>query len=141
MCASVARHLLARGRERCDISRMRLLRALAHVVFALAIAVGALAQAHAAAAMVVAVAPHHGQEDASLVAHADHDHGAPAKAHPVHKRDACQTACCLMPAQQPARVGDASIVGFFCAVRYVEKAQAGSGLHVAPDPGIPKLVA
>jgi hypothetical protein len=121
---------------------MRLLRTLAHLVLALALVGVAAAPARAAGFVPAGMPEHHGHMDhqATGVAaeHAAHDHGAPASEHPAHKRDGCQTACCFIPAQPPARTPDAITVEFFCAVRYTDAAQPRSSRADAPDPGIPK---
>jgi hypothetical protein len=39
----------------------------------------------------------------------------------------------------PPHAPEASAAEFFCAVRYMDAAQPGSGRTDAPDPGIPKL--
>jgi hypothetical protein len=118
---------------------MRLLRALAHVVLALALIGVAVAPARAIGVPLVAMPEHHGDMDhhASGV-HAGHDHDGPASEHAAHKRDACQTACCFLPSQLPPHVPGATVVEFFRGVRYVDVAQPRSGRADAPDPGIPK---
>jgi hypothetical protein len=123
---------------------MRLLRALAHLVLALALIGVAVSPARAVGIVAGGTPEHHsGMDHHSSGVHAGeagHDHGAPASEHPAHKPDACQTACCFVPSQLPPRAPDATAVEFFCAVRYLDAAQPGSGRADAPDPGIPKAV-
>jgi hypothetical protein len=118
---------------------MRLLRALAHLVLAVALIGVVVAPAPAIAVAPAAAAHHHMDYDAGLAAeHATHDHGAPASEHPAHKADACQTLCCFIPSQMPPHAPEASAIEFFCAVRYMDAAQPRHGRADAPDPGIPK---
>jgi hypothetical protein len=121
---------------------MRLLRALAHLVLALAILTAGVAQARIVAVPAPAMSAHHGTGAPASAAsdHAMHGAGAASDAHPVHDRDACQTACCFVPAQPAARTGDASPVAFR-SVRYPAFAPALRSLTSAPEPGIPKPVA
>ena len=120
---------------------MRLLRALAHFVLALALISVALAPARAGGVAPVAVPEHHSEHHGHAPGvHAGHDHASPAGDHAAHKRDACQTACCFVPSQVAPVAFDASAVEFFCAVRYAQAAQPVSGRTDAPDPGIPKPV-
>jgi hypothetical protein len=123
---------------------MRLLRILAHLVLALGLVGVSVAPARAGALALAASPAHHsGMDHHSSGVHAEHagyDHGSPASEHPAHKRDACQTACCFVPSQLPPHGSDATAIEFFCAVRYVEAGQPGSGRADAPDPGIPKAV-
>ncbi|HEX8167294.1 MAG TPA: hypothetical protein VF601_16105 [Beijerinckiaceae bacterium] len=120
---------------------MRLLRALAHLVLALALIGAVVAPARAIAVAPAPAAHHHMDHDAGLAAnHRTHDHGAPASEHPAHKAEACQTLCCFIPSQMPPHAPEASAVEFFCGVRYMDAAQPRLGRADAPDPGIPKLV-
>jgi hypothetical protein len=93
--------------------------------------------------MPVAAPQQHHQQHA-MAAGAEHvvdAHSTPTNDHPIHKKDGCQTACCLTPAQAPARLPEASAVGFSCAVRYVIAPQFASSRAYAPDPEIPKHLA
>ena len=121
---------------------MRLLRALAHLVLALALVSGVTAQAWAvtrAPAPATAPQEHHGHHAAATgVEQAAHDHGSSASEHPLHERGNCQTLCCFTAAQLPTHAPEASAVEFFCSVRYVIDAEPASGRAVAPDPGVPK---
>jgi hypothetical protein len=123
---------------------MRLLRALAHLVVALALIGVAVAPARVTGFVPAgAPEPHSDMDHHSpgvRAEHAAHDHATPASEHPAHQRDACQTTCCFVPSQLPPRAPDATAVAFFCAVRYVEATQPASGRADAPDPGIPKAV-
>jgi hypothetical protein len=116
---------------------MRLLRALAHLVLAVALVGVVVAPARAIAVARAPAAHVHIDHDAALAA--EHDHGAPASEHPAqHKADACQTLCCFTPSQTPPHAPEASAIEFFCAVRYIDAAQPRRGRADAPDPGIPK---
>jgi hypothetical protein len=120
---------------------MRLLRALAHLVLALALIGVAVAPARAVGFLPVATHENHMGDHASGVhaEHAAHEHGSAASEQlPTHKRDGCQTACCFIPSQLPPPVSDTTAVEFFCAVRYVDATRLASGRADAPDPGIPK---
>ena len=120
---------------------MRLLRALAHLVLALALVGVAFVPARAVSLAPAAMPEHHSQHhDQAHGVDAGHDHASPAKDHADHKRDACETACCFVPSQLPPRALDANAIEFFTAVRYAEPAQSASGRTDAPDPGIPKAV-
>lgn len=122
---------------------MRLFRALAHLVLALALIGAAFAPARAIASAPAQADQGHGHARPAGVSaeHAAHDQGAPASEHPAHKRDGCQTACCFIPSQPPPRAPDATAVEFFCAVRYTDAEQPASGRTDAPDPEIPKAAA
>jgi hypothetical protein len=122
---------------------MRLLRALAHLVLALALIGVAVAPARAVVLAPAGAKETHSGTDhhhATVVhpKHAGHDHAAPGSERGAHKRDACQTACCFVPSQMPPHAPYASAVEFFFAVRYMDALQLGSGRTDAPDPGIPK---
>jgi hypothetical protein len=113
---------------------MRLLRALAHLVLALVVLTGAVAQARAAGCGP-APQPH---AHHAMMAGTGHDHGSPTAGHPAHGRDGCQAACCLAPAPLPERAPDLTAAEFFSGVRYADAALSASGRSTAPDPGIPK---
>jgi hypothetical protein len=118
---------------------MRLFRALASLVVALAVLTVAVAQAQAfgcVPAVTLQPAAHYAM--AVRAEHAAHAHSSPATQHPVHQQDHCQMVCCLTPAPLPARMREAATAEFFCAVQYVDTAQSGVGRSDAPDPGIPK---
>jgi hypothetical protein len=123
---------------------MRLLRALAHLVLALALIGVAAAPVRAGLVSPVPEKPHvHASIDDHdhAVGHASaahHDHAMPAGEQPSHPSDGCVTACCFIPSQLPPRAPGASAVEFFCAVRYADAANAASGRVDAPEPGIPK---
>jgi hypothetical protein len=123
---------------------MRLLRALAHLVIALALLAAAQAPARAVGLAAHGV-PQHGSHTGdhapgAHMAHSGHDHAAPANPTPAHNPDGCQTACCFVPAQSADRAAGAGTIAFFCAVRYLEGAQRESGRGDAPEPGIPKAL-
>src|SRR3954452_19077960 len=86
-----------------SLATMRLLRALVHLVLALALIGIALAPARATGFAPMPVSERHSDRDPhSLgvhVADAGHDHNRPASEHPAHKRDGCQIACCFIPSQ------------------------------------------
>ena len=126
------------------LSTMRLLRALVHLVLALALIGVAVAPARATGFAPMPVSERHSDMDHHAsgvhVAGAGHDHDRPASEHPAHKRDGCQTACCFIPSQLPPPAPGATAVEFFCAVRYSDVAEPASGRADAPEPGIPKVV-
>lgn len=123
---------------------MRLLRALAHLVLAVALLAAALAPARATASLtnMAAADSGHGGHHASgvQVGHAGHDHGNGTERQPLHTTDTCQSACCYMAAQPASAAPPIAIVAFDCPIRYAEAAQPGFGRADAPEPGIPKPV-
>jgi hypothetical protein len=123
---------------------MPLLRALAHLVIAMALLAAAQAPARALGPALDAVSQHGshigGHAPNAHIGHAGHDHGAPAGEAPAHTPDCCQTACCFVPAQSAARHAGIATIAFSCAVRYPDSAQRASGRGDAPEPGIPKAV-
>ncbi|AWN41493.1 hypothetical protein [Methylobacterium durans] len=122
---------------------MRLLRALAHLLLALALTTASVAQARVVSVVPGATQerPDHHHAATGEAAQAAHHHGGPASRSPVHTRDGCQTACCFAAAQLPARAPEAGAAVRFRAVRYVDAAHPVSGRADAPDPGIPKPAA
>lgn len=123
---------------------MRLLRALTHLVLALAFVSVATAQARTGvcAPMEAASRQHHGHEaPAVAVEHAAHDHGSSGNERSAPERDDCQTACCFTAGRMAAPAPAGVTIGFFCAVRYVVDAQPVSSRAFAPDPGVPKPLA
>ena len=132
------------GGEVTILSTMRLLRALVHLVLALALIGVAVAPARATGFAPMPVSERHSDMDHHSsgvhVGDAGHDLNAPASEHPAHKRDGCQTACCFIPSQLPPPAPGATAVEFFCAVRYSNVAEPASGRADAPEPGIPKAV-
>jgi hypothetical protein len=123
---------------------MRLLRALAHFVLALALIGVAVGPAWAGVITPSAEKTHlhatidHHHHAVDHESAANHDPGTPANKHPSRKRDGCLTACCLIPSEQPPRAPGATAVEFFCAIRYSDITQPASGRADAPEPGIPK---
>ena len=121
-----------------NFAGMRLLRALTHLVLALALLGFSLAPGRTAG-FVPPDAHQHADRHGKAVAaeHTTQHHSTPAGEHPAHKPDACQTACCFIPAQLPARALEVATIAF-CEVRYERAAAAASGRADAPEPGIPK---
>jgi hypothetical protein len=116
---------------------MRLLRALAHLVLAIAILAAGGAQACPVGLMSAAPQSHDHRAMTASVEQAVHDHGSPARERPVHKRDTCQTLCCISPVQLVTRAPIAWPV-LFSAVRYDVAASSAVGRTYAPEPGVPK---
>lgn len=124
---------------------MRLLRALLHLVLALALVTATAAQARAVGVgpgMGAPQAAHHpGMADHAAAGHADPAGGHPDREHPVHKKDACQSACCFAPVQADVRLDGTSVPAFPGAVRYTDRAQPLMGRACPPEPGVPKRAA
>lgn len=125
---------------------MRLLRAFAYLVLVLALIGVAGGPARASLITPAPEKPHvhastdHHDHAAGHASVAHHDHAMPAGEQASHPSDGCVTACCFIPSQLPPRAPGASAVEFFCAVRYLDAAQAASGRADAPEPGIPKAL-
>ncbi|HEY8565750.1 MAG TPA: hypothetical protein VIL65_09635 [Beijerinckiaceae bacterium] len=126
---------------------VNLLRALSRLVLAFALLGVVIAPAQAIGSMTRGLVQAHGHDahgghggSTPSVDHTVHDHGAPADEMPVHKPDACKTACCISVTSYPLPVSEATMM-FYRSVRYREAAQAASGRVDAPEPGIPKLFA
>jgi hypothetical protein len=130
---------------------MRLLRALIHLVVAVALiaAVPMPIALSAPAACDHHSASHHGDRNAhtdhhggmshhatAQAADAAHPHSAPANA-PVHKWKCCQTICCFVPSQLTT-ASEASAVAFARTVHYGNLADRALGRTETPEPGIPK---
>ena len=101
---------------------MRLLRALALFVLAFVVTIAPVAHARAVAGMGV---------------HAAHDCDDRGSGHPVQTSDACQMACCFLPAHVPARA-DVIRTAVFSTVRYADVATFLPGEAPAPDHGVPR---
>ncbi|MBN8958534.1 MAG: hypothetical protein J0H17_18510 [Rhizobiales bacterium] len=144
---------------------MRLLRALIHLVLAVAL-IGAVPMPVALSAPAACDhhsadhpgktdghaddhSGHHGDRNAHAGHHAGmnhhasvqaadaaHPHSAPASA-PAHKWNCCQTICCFVPSQLTT-ASEASAVTFVRTVRYGNLADRALGRTETPEPGIPK---
>ncbi|MDR7036240.1 hypothetical protein J2X36_000978 [Methylobacterium sp. BE186] len=124
---------------------MRLLRALARLVLALALVTAAGAHAPSSAAPADAA---HRHPDHHATAHATaagidcaaQGHHSRGDKHPAPGDDGCRTACCFVAGYLPGRP-EASEAAFFRTLRFAIVAQPMSGRHSAPDPEIPKRAA
>lgn len=128
---------------------MRLLRALIHLIVAVAL-IGAVPMPaalsappacdhHSAGQDRNAQADRSGMRHHAAVPMADdtvRPHSAPANA-PIHKWNCCQTICCFVPSQLSA-ASEASTVTFARAVHYWNFADRALGRTETPEPGIPK---
>ncbi len=97
---------------------MRLLRALALFVLALVVTIAPVAHARAVAGMGVAHESHAVASHAGM-SHAAHDCDDRGSGHPVQTSDACQMACCFLPAHVPTRA-DVIRTAVFSTVRYAD---------------------
>lgn len=115
---------------------MRLLRALALFVLAFVVTIAPVAHARAVAGMGVAHESHAVASHAGM-SHAAHDCDDRGSGHPVQTSDACQMACCFLPAHVPARA-DVIRTAVFSTVRYADVAAFLPGEAPAPDHGVPR---
>jgi hypothetical protein len=126
-------------RERGSVATchaMRIVRALAHLVLALAFLSGTAAQARSVACAAMSGPPpaHHGHPPPADAVHA---HGDAAE-RPLHERATCQALCCLVAAALPLPAPTARPAAYVDAHRSPSAADPAFGRSPAPEPGIPK---